>query len=117
MAYTLEMYLKEETMKYINTMLADPKFRTQVNQEFAEICDPYVPFVTGQLAENIRVDSNGITYEQPYASNVYDSMNVHSKEFHPLATSQWDEVAFANHKDELTAKTKEIIEKWIKTKR
>ena len=44
-------------------------------------------------------------------------MNVHSKEFHPLATSQWDEVAFANHKDELTAKTKEIIEKWIKTKR
>ena len=116
MALTLEMYIKQEAKKLVDDITNDPEFKKSVNEEFAKICDPYVPYITGELSKNITITSQGISYNQPYASNVYDSMGVHNKEHHPLASSMWDEVAFANHKDELTAKTKELILQWIKTK-
>lgn len=116
MSLTLEQYLKQETLEELNKITNNPKFKTEVNKLFAEKCDPYVPYITGELSRNIKVDQNGITYQQPYASNVYDSMNVHNKEHHPLASSKWDEVAFANHKEELEEGVKEIIERWTKTK-
>ena len=42
---------------------------------------------------------------------------MHSKEQHPLASSHWDEVAFANHEDEINAEIEERLERWrTKTK-
>jgi len=114
---TLEMILKEETIKYLRQALDNERFKTKVSKMYAEVCDPYVPYISGALSKNIKIDSTGITYNQQYASNVYDSMNVHNKEYHPLASSRWDDVAFANHKDEIAQKTEEILEQWIRTRR
>lgn len=107
--------LNDDMLKLVNEALEDDEVMTDINQKFAEICDPYVPYITGKLANNITVNSNGITYNQPYAEEVYNSHNLHNKEQHPLATSRWDEVAFANHEEEIGAEVKERIERWIKT--
>lgn len=85
------------------------EFTTQCAAVLAEMCDPYVPYRTGALAENITVDARGVTYNQPYAEKVYNGVGiVFRKEMHPLATAKWDEVMLQDHQDEFEARIKEI---------
>ena len=108
--------LTKELSALAEKMQNDPQLMTEINQILANKYDPYVPYITGALAGNITVDENGITYNQPYAEEVYESMRPHNLEEHPLASSHWDEVAFANHRDEISQEVKEKLEEWIMTK-
>lgn len=114
---SLEIVIKQAVKEQVEAIVDSPEFKKETNKIFANACDPYVPYDTGALAKNITVNETGITYNQPYASEVYDSANVHNTNVHPLASSRWDEVAFANHKDEIGEKVKENLNRWIKTKR
>ena len=111
---TIEVVLQDIMNEVVEQLENDPILRTQVNEMLAETFDPYVPYITGRLANNISIDADGITYEQPYAEDVYDSPFGHYLGFHPLATSYWDEVAMANHKDEIEAKATELVEQRLK---
>lgn len=85
------------------------EFNKQCAEVFAEMCDPYVPYDTGALAENITVDANGVTYNQPYAEKVYNGVGmVFKQEKHPLATARWDEVMLQDHQEEFEARIQEI---------
>ena len=117
MAASIEIAISQAVKEQVDKVLENPEFKTEIHQMFAEKCDPYVPYITGALAGNISVGSDGITYKQPYAEYVYDSANVHNTTYHPLASSRWDEVAVANHRDEIGQEVVEAIERWIKTKR
>ena len=115
---SLEEEISKEAIELVEEILEDPAFKTDVNKMLAKKFDPYVPYVTGALANNITVDANGITYNQPYAEEVYESNHLHNLEQHPLASSHWDEVAFANHEDEIDAEIEERLDRWrTKTKR
>lgn len=101
----------------LNTILElqnDSEFNLRLNKMFEKKCYPYVPYVSGQLAKNITIDNTGITYNQPYASSVYESSGQHNLEKHPLATSRWDEVALANHSDEISNEVANIAEKRLR---
>lgn len=108
--------LEQAILDLVNETLEDDGFKTDVNRMLADVYDPYVPYVTGALAHNITVNADGITYNQPYAEEVYESNHIHNKEQHPLASSHWDEVAFANHEDEIGEEVIKRIDKWTKTK-
>ena len=108
--------LNQALLDVVSEAMNDSSFLTDVNQMLAEKYDPYVPYVTGALAHNITVDEQGITYNQPYAEEVYESNHPHNLEHHPLASSHWDEIAFANHSDEIEFEIQERLEQWIKTK-
>ena len=111
-----EKELSQAMLDLVNETLDDPGFKTDVNKMLSEVYDPYVPYVTGALSQNITIDSEGITYNQPYAEEVYESNHMHNLEHHPLASSHWDEVAFANHIDEIGEEVIQRIDKWTKTK-
>ena len=55
----------------------------------------YVPFKQGELAQNTTVTSDGldgyIRYNVPYSNYIYNGKGFDfNKEFHPLATYEWD---------------------------
>ena len=112
----IEVVMTGAAQEQIDKILDNPMFKTEINGMFAKKCDPYVPYITGALASNITVDSTGITYNQPYAEDVYYSAGMHNTEHHPLASSRWDEVTVNNHREEIAQNIAEILRRWIKTK-
>ena len=77
---------------------------------FTEMCDPYVPYRTGRLANSAIPSVNNVTYTVDYADEQYERMDTNfTREFHPLATGHWDEVMLQNQGDEFYEKVKEII--------
>ena len=63
---------------------------------FARYMNKYVPMDTGMLAQNLFIQPFSVTYNQPYASEVYEGTKLNfSKEKHPLATAHWDKACVA----------------------
>lgn len=78
----------------------------------AKRCDPYVPFLNGPLSQTHVINSDGVTYIQPYARYQYYGENFnHTLEFHPLASAKWNEAMMRDHGDEFNQEVKDII-KW-----
>ena len=88
--------------------LLDPVTMLQIQQVFAEIIDPWTPFLTGKLHSDLTITDEGVTYNVPYAREKYYG-TVFCKEFHPLATSQWDKVAMETQMPLLVEKVTEIL--------
>ena len=82
---------KSQITKQINDMFNDENM-LKIHEKYAEIIDPWTPFYTGKLHEDITITPKGITYNVPYSAQKYYG-TVSCKEFHPLATSHWDRVA------------------------
>lgn len=80
----------------------------EIHQVYAEIIDPWTPFLTGKLSTDLTISAEGVTYNVPYAAKKYYGEVFH-KEVHPLATSHWDEVAMQTELDSFTARVKEIL--------
>ena len=54
--------------------LIDDTTMLQVHNEFARMCDPYVPMDTGTLAQTTEITSEGVRYTQPYAHYQYEGL-------------------------------------------
>lgn len=94
----------------IEQAISDEGVLTQVHQEFANIIDPYVPYDTGALSQNIEVTAEGVRYTEDYAYKQYHGEEFrHKTEHHPLATAYWDKVAMQTEKERLAQTVKEII--------
>lgn len=89
--------------------LLDDATMVQLQEAFAEVIDPWTPFLTGRLSGDIVIDKDGVEYAVDYARNKYYGFAYH-KEVHPLATSHWDKVAMEQGGLEiLESRVKEIL--------
>ena len=88
----------------------DAATRTEISQLIADKTDPYVPYKTGALANNVTVTPDSITYHQPYAGKNYFGEDIaHNPQYHPLATAKWDKVMLQEQGEELTKEVRDII--------
>lgn len=93
----------EDLLSNDTTMLA-------INNALARYCHPYVPYLHGPLSETVEVTPQGVRYIQPYARRQYygDDFNF-TKDFHPLATSRWDEAMMQDKGDDFCEEVRRII--------
>lgn len=95
--------------------LNKPETKIQIHQVLKEMCDPYVPYNTGQLANSAKVDFDGVHYSatdngRQYASEAYEGVDMNfRKDQHPLASAHWDKAMLRDHRGEFNTKVKEII--------
>ena len=52
-------------------LIKNDKFRTEINTEFARLCEPYVPMQDGALAQNVLITPRYVRWTQPYAHYQY----------------------------------------------
>ena len=96
-ADAIERALDDDTMLQLHQLLADK-------------CDPYVPYRTGALSQNVEVTPKSVNYTQPYAAKNYFGEDIsHNPQYHPLATAKWDEAMMQDHGDEFISEVKDII--------
>ena len=82
------------------------------NSRLQAYCDPYVPFRTGNLSQDVTVTADGVTYNRSYAKYPYngDGMDFNI-DIHPLATSKWDRAMAAAKGQQLADDIKDYIER------
>lgn len=77
------------------------KAQMWLDNEVLKDSDPYVPFLTGNLARSgqrgTQIGSGAITYSAPYARRQYYNYPRKTRDKHPQATCQWFEKAKAIH--------------------
>lgn len=101
----LEKYLEQDL-----EALFDSDTMLKMHQLLADKCDPYVPYLTGDLSKKVIVSPQSVTYTQPYAQKQYYGLEFnHTLDVHPLATALWDKVMMQNQGDEFLAGVKEIL--------
>ena len=89
--------VKVNINKNLAKQLVDDKARLFTHQTMYRLMFDFVPFVTGTLAESVKITSESVHFIQPYAArqNGGDGFNF-SHEKHPLATSHWDQAMMAS---------------------
>jgi len=109
MKVTTTVQIDQSKVKAKIENLLDDSTMLEIQQVFAEVVDPWTPFLTGKLSGDLTIDKDGVTYNVPYAKRKYFG-EVYHKEVHPLATSHWDSVAMEQGAREvLEARVKEIL--------
>lgn len=88
--------------------LFDDATMTQIHKLLADTVDPWTPFLTGRLHSDLTITPDYVQYNVPYAKYKYYGQ-VNCKEFHPLATSHWDEVALQTEMDTFVNGVREIL--------
>ena len=78
----------------LKAVLLDDDFGMYAAESWRKRVEPYVPYRTGRLCNDVTVRPFKIEYNAPYANEVYNNVYMNfNKEKHPLATAKWDEVA------------------------
>lgn len=78
----------------------DQELKLSMNQTLAKDCDPYVPFLTGDLSQTLNITPDYVEYTQPYAHYQYHGTEFnHTLDYHPLATAKWDKAMLENNKE------------------
>lgn len=108
MKLTVDINVSERAIQAKVESLLDDETMLKINQLFADMCDPYVPFKTGALAD-VTVTPQGVKYTVPYAKKQYYGEFQHNLAVHPLATSFWDRVMLDEHYDEFMMGVREIL--------
>lgn len=98
----------------------------KVHTFFTNTCalhmDKYVPFDTGALANTTiingsivnygNVDADSITYNQEYASYVYDGVDLNFQtDKHLLATHHWDEAMWSAEQQDIEEEVQRYVDK------
>lgn len=90
--------------------MLDSKATLEIHNLLAKMCDPYVPFLNGPLSQTVVVTPDYIQYTQPYAHYQYTGTHFnHTKDFHPLASAEWDKAMLRDHREEFVQQVKEIL--------
>lgn len=78
----------------------DPQLMLQAHQALAHACDPYVPFLTGDLSQTLEITPEYVQYNMPYAHYQYHGVGFnHTLDHHPLATAEWDEAMLRDKRE------------------
>lgn len=90
--------------------VVNPSAMYEIHNLLAKMCDPYVPFLNGPLSQTVIVMPDYIQYIQPYAHYQYTGTHFnHTKDFHPLASAEWDKAMLRDHREEFVQQVKEIL--------
>lgn len=113
---TTEVVINEQAIMQKLESLFDDMTMTEIYHVFAEMCEPYVPYLTGDLSKNDRVvDSDGVHYTSEYASYQYYGTEFnHTLDPHPRATALWDKVMMNEQGDVLKERITEILSRRAK---
>lgn len=107
---TTDVYVDEIALEHKLENLIDDTVMLQVNNLFAKMCDPYVPYLENPLSTTLEITSEYVKYLVPYAHYQYTGDNFNfTKDRHPLATARWDKVMMQNHRDEFEQQVKELL--------
>ena len=91
-------------------LLLDSKTMYAIHNLLAKMCDPYVPFLEGPLAQTVEITEDSVRYVQPYARYQYYGVGFnHTIDRHPQATALWDKVMMSEKGDEFVEQVKAII--------
>lgn len=109
MAVSIELKLdplvKMEAKRHLNDT-----GRKKVASEVKRLCEPYVPWDSGNLARTAQVLTDGVLYVQPYAAVQYYTNAGHGKQgltkqsahnYKCLRGAYWDKRMMADKGDEL----------------
>lgn len=98
MNVTVNVKLNIDIDKLTNTVAGD-EIGLYTAKEWKRLIDQFTPFRTGNLMNNVTIRPWEITYNAPYASEVYNADGIHGKaknfntNLHPLAGPRWSERA------------------------
>ena len=109
MAVSIELKLdplvKMEAKRHLNDT-----GRKKVASEVTRLCEPYVPWDSGNLTRTAQVLTDGVLYVQPYAAVQYYTNTGHGKQgltkqsahnYKCLRGAYWDKRMMADKGDEL----------------
>lgn len=61
------------------------------NSRLRAYCDPYVPYKSGDLSQNVNTTADYNEYVMPYANRQYNGKDFNfSRDGHLMATAEWD---------------------------
>lgn len=70
-------------------------------QDWHRLIQPYTPYRTGQLEQNVTIKPKEIIYNSLYSVYVYNGENMNFRKDHnPKASARWDERAKQEKQDE-----------------
>lgn len=92
------------------TLCSDETLMLAVHQTLAKDCDPYVPFLTGDLSQTLEITPEYVRYIQPYAHYQYHGVGFnHTLDYHPLATAEWDQAMLENNKEGFEEEVQQLV--------
>lgn len=95
--------------------LLDSQTMLEIHNLYAKMMDPYVPFLEGPLSQTVEVTPAYVKYIQPYARYQYHGVNFnHTKDYHPLASAEWDKAMMRDKGEEFKAQVTEILRRRAK---
>ena len=88
----------------------NPSTMVAIHNTLAKKCDPYVPFLNGPLSQTNVVSAEGVRYIQPYARYQYYGTDFNfTRDYHPLASAQWDKAMLRDYRAEFIEEVRDII--------
>lgn len=91
-------------------LINDDTTMLEIHNLFAKTIDPWVPFLEGPLSQTVEIEPHLIRYIQPYARYQYLGVGFnHTKDYHPLASALWDEVAMQTQMDSFKENVRQIL--------
>lgn len=90
--------------------LIDDTLMLRIHAAFERYCEPYVPFLTGALAQTTNVTSQYVEYLVPYAHYQYEGDDFnHTLIYHPLASAHWDQAMLNTQGEEFVEQVNALI--------
>ena len=78
----------------LKSVKADDELGKFAAEALRKRVEPFVPYNTGRLCNDVTIKPFTIEYNAPYADEVYNNTKRnYRKDKHPLATAKWVEVA------------------------
>ena len=112
---TYHVDIDDKELEKMVTGLIDDTTMIAIHNEFAKTIDPWVPFLEGNLSQQLDITAQGVEYTVPYSRRQYfGEWFNHTTDFHPLATAKWDEVAMQTQLEVFREKIKQILERRAK---
>ena len=73
--------------------IVNNEFWMFATSEWYRLISPYTPRDTGMLYQNVTIRPKEITYNAPYAKEVYTTNKRYRKDKNPMAVCYWDKKA------------------------
>ena len=78
----------------------DDEFGRYAAESLRKLVEPFVPYNTGRLCNDVTVKPFSFEYNAPYSETVYNDLGRNfRKDKHPLASAKWVEVAMPSVQD------------------
>ena len=107
-----QVHINDKALEDKIERLKDNATMLEIHNLFAKMMDPYVPFLEGPLSQTIEITPDYVRYTQPYAHYQYNGTEFDfTKDYHPLASAEWDKAMLSVKKEEFILQVREILKR------